>query len=573
MRKSFNIGCIIITLFSLCFPLVKISAQSSYGYINGDAVRLRKNPSTKNSDILDTLNTNNQVIVLDGNKISGDGCNEGWLQVKYGENTGYVCSVYVSSEPKPDKYGRPWNTPEKAIIGGAKFIANSYISKGQYTSYLKKFNVNPNGSYAVYNHEYQANIMAPSSEALSSWKAYDKSGSMDLPFIFTIPVFDGMKESYLHPAGKSANLSTTNETDDAFEVMIKDFPDSYKPYLRDLHKEHPSWVFKPLMTGLDFETAVSIEKQNGSIHSSQSNKTKELDGNGNPKSTGEANFYYPNFAATAYYMDPRNFLNESYVFQFEDLSYSDVFSESVIQTVLNKNDLLKGYDLIDNKTYASIYLQAGKEAGVNPVYLASLSVQEVGSQKLLTTGEEFIYENVTYSGLFNYYNIGASSSASNPLRKGLVYASGGLCTLCGSYTQTNTTQPVSSGDNVTIISNLGAKTSGSYIKGFNVGEAISTLNSKTSGIKFSEQDIIKTGMTLTLDDGTSYTVVVYGDLSGDGKINSADLLKLRQHLLGTSTLSGAYLEAAKVNGNDTINSANLLKVRQYLLGTNNISQG
>ena len=62
-------------------------------------------------------------------------------------------------------------------------------------------------------------------------------------------------------------------------------------------------------------------------------------------------------------------------------------------------------------------------------------------------------------------------------------------------------------------------------------------------------------------------------VSGDGQINSADLLKLRQHLLGTNKLGGAYLEAAKVTGNNNINSANLLKIRQFLLGTTNISQG
>ena len=81
-----------------------------------------------------------------------------------------------------------------------------------------------------------------------------------------------------------------------------------------------------------------------------------------------------------------------------------------------------------------------------------------------------------------------------------------------------------------------------------------------------------TGSTVKYKDGTTFTIVIYGDMSGDGVINSADLLKLRQHLLGTNKLVGAYLEASKVNGNDTVNSANLLKLRQHLLGTSTISQ-
>ena len=64
-----------------------------------------------------------------------------------------------------------------------------------------------------------------------------------------------------------------------------------------------------------------------------------------------------------------------------------------------------------------------------------------------------------------------------------------------------------------------------------------------------------------------YTNIIIGDINGDGSINSADLLKIRQHLLKTISLLNVYFTASDINYDKTINSADLLRVRQHLLGT------
>ena len=88
-------------------------------------------------------------------------------------------------------------------------------------------------------------------------------------------------------------------------------------------------------------------------------------------------------------------------------------------------------------------------------------------------------------------------------------------------------------------------------------------------------DLLGTGYQIEISNSLgslTYTYVMYGDLTGDGEINSADLLKLRQHLLGTATLTGANLTSSYLNDDDEINSADLLKLRQHLLGTSTIVQ-
>lgn len=84
------------------------------------------------------------------------------------------------------------------------------------------------------------------------------------------------------------------------------------------------------------------------------------------------------------------------------------------------------------------------------------------------------------------------------------------------------------------------------------------------------QIIYTGGKTKIYENGVlmaEYTNAVKGDVNGDGSLNSADLLKIRQHLLETIKLSGVYFLSSDVNYDNSINSADLLRVRQHLLGT------
>ena len=69
------------------------------------------------------------------------------------------------------------------------------------------------------------------------------------------------------------------------------------------------------------------------------------------------------------------------------------------------------------------------------------------------------------------------------------------------------------------------------------------------------------------------TVIIYGDINGDGAINALDLLAIKKSLLGQSSLSGAFAEAGNINKDASgVNALDLLAIKKQLLGQSQIVQ-
>lgn len=102
-----------------------------------------------------------------------------------------------------------WNNAYHSILGGADFISANYIRKGQDTLYLEKYNVNPNGAYKPYTHQYMQNISAPTTEALSIKKLYQNAGALDSPFVFKIPVYENMPQEVCGIPKETTDVSLT----------------------------------------------------------------------------------------------------------------------------------------------------------------------------------------------------------------------------------------------------------------------------------------------------------------------------------------------------------------------------
>lgn len=234
-------------------------------------------------------------------------------------------------------------------------------------------------------------------------------------------------------------------TDTSFEEEIKNFPESYKPYLRSLHEKYPDWTFVPMLTGLDWETVIDNEISKptnnkndkkslvaaGSAVSDIFKSTSSYDYN---QSTGvfkqwDSGFVASNRLAVSYFMDPRNFLSEDNIFQFELLAFDERHTIEAIENVLNGSFMSQtkityydseGNKKSINKTYSEAILQAGEKYNINPCYLASKILNEVGSSgSSSVTGK-----HSEYPGIYNFYNIGATDGA-GAIARGLQWASSG----------------------------------------------------------------------------------------------------------------------------------------------------
>lgn len=216
---------------------------------------------------------------------------------------------------------------------------------------------------------------------------------------------------------------------------INEFPDSYKPYLEELSKNHPNWEFIPLYTNLDWNYVISEENKFGKnlvpINYSDNWKNKTP---GQYNVEIDAGWVDSSKEAVMYLMDPRNFLNEVRIFQFEELSYnSSTNNIEGIEKILYGTEFYNkkvsylnssGESILTSSKYSDLILKASKTSYVSSYHIASRIKQEVGP----FLSHKSISGDVSgYKGLYNFYNIGATSS-SEPLgaiKNGLRYARDG----------------------------------------------------------------------------------------------------------------------------------------------------
>lgn len=233
----------------------------------------------------------------------------------------------------------------------------------------------------------------------------------------------------LSAAGSGTNVAASDES---FEQTIAELPDSYKNSLRTLHSKYPNWKFVPVNTGLKWDDVVSAECVVGKNLTAMSSiaSWKSTD----PKAYNQAKGEWYGFDGGAwaaaseevikFYLDPRNFLDDTGIFQFETLDYEEYQTDAGVSNILAGSFMNGSYVDTDGVTrsYPSTFTDAGKAYGISPYHLASRCLQEQGlyGKSDCVSGTVPGFENY-----FNYFNIGAyAANGLSATTNGLKYAMG-----------------------------------------------------------------------------------------------------------------------------------------------------
>lgn len=213
--------------------------------------------------------------------------------------------------------------------------------------------------------------------------------------------------------------------------------------IQELKTAHPNWTFTILYTGLDWNTVIKNETtelhtrslvHNSLVTENVSEWVCSVCGTA-PKDNGS--WYCASNKTVSYYMDTRNWLNETYIFAFETLSFNEnVHTVEGVQTILSGTFMdvssityldTEGKPQTINKSYAQIIYEAGKKNNVSPYHLAARIRQEQGDGTSSLISGQYTYtytdtetkeeKQTVYLGYYNYFNVAASGSNTKEIIK------------------------------------------------------------------------------------------------------------------------------------------------------------
>lgn len=420
MLNKFKYSLFLVLLLFIGLPNV----YAITGTVNvNTTLKLRSEPNT-NGEHLTSFYNGTVLTILDTNV--GGSCDGGsWYKVSYGEYTGYACGAYIILN-------------EDEVISDTE--DDSYV-KSNYAEAPSK-----DGTIMCYEDTGSLSIRSSAAgdrtgkkvdcgEEVNILETVDRPNTT-CPYWYKIQ--RGNDTGYI--CGYYVNTTklsstaqayydnqTNGDTIDNYKAKLTEakFPESYHPYLLELHARHPEWNFISEKMSMTFSEAIEGEAvQNRNVlqgsafdeaYRSPATHSYNIFTNAfTPADISDPGYYNASKEAIAYYMDPRNYLNEKYIFAFETLGYSSN-QDSVVSSIISGQSF---FDSIYANTFEDgtgsadgDIVMASSNIGISAVHVASRIKQEMGTSLTTTDsrlGGSFTYNGTSYSNYYNFFNIKSS---------------------------------------------------------------------------------------------------------------------------------------------------------------------
>ncbi len=418
-------------------------------------------------------------------------------------------------------YLRPWDSPHKSIMGGAKFLSEDYISIGQNTLYFQKFDVSRTSGR--YTHQYMQNVTAPLTEGVKTFNSYSGiTGIFDEPLVFIIPIYNNMPSTKVNaPMNKN--------------------PNSYLKTIKINGNDINNFVYDTQNYYLEVEASVSsINIEASTINSKASVKgtgTMSLVPGENIKTLtvtaedGTVSYYNLTIIKkskeeniTISNNNLKNIKIDKIDFEFskDTLEYNldtsfDIDKIKIIYEFEDNSSETKDVELIVGKNIINIALPVDNSITKN--YVLIINRKEITIDKALSSS------GIKYNNDY-IYGININTSIDS------------------------------------LLSNIKNKSNGISVN----------VTDKEGNIKNST---FVTGDILNIKIGNTekkYMIVIYGDVNGDGIIDKLDYLAILREYYGYTKYNGAYKEAADVNRDGKVDKLDYLAVLRDYYGYAKISQ-
>ena len=498
-----------------------------------------------------------------------------------------------ASQETKNKYLIPWNTKERSITGGAIFIGSSYINVGQNTIYFQKFHVIDTNGSGLFWHQYMTNVLAPYSESKSIYNGYQKAGMLDTSMSFIIPVYNNMPNI----STDSPNIDQNDFSDDntkvycnttnvnirtgpstSYEVITTVTNPDKMTRIKKGKQQGERWdkvILENGIVGYIFQNYVTevpkaqIEKIDLSIDNTtlQKGERKQLQVTISPEEASDHKVIYSSSNANVATIDDKGVIH---ALTSGTTTITVKAQENSVQNSIEINVFSPVTGISIDQT--EIYMPVGDNFKIN----AYIEPEDANNPNIIYKSDNEDIASINESGIITAVTegetiISAISEENESIKS--------TCKLIVVRKMEDSEIHFDSSLTLDSLEISGIKYDENTVA--DIKQKITTdleleiVNSQNQVL--SDTDIVGTGSKILVKENGNvlrvYNIIIYGDVNGDGTINSVDLLVLQRHILEIEEINGVYKKAGNVRKDGKKpTSVDLLLIQRHILGLQFIEQ-